>query len=341
MAHSHILLGAGATPAQLSIRRIGFADLKDALAKGVADFMAMPTHAMFLCAIYPIIGLLLARLAFGYSILPLLYPLASSFALIGPLAALGLYELSRRREAGLDGLGDAMPSTCCGRRRSGRLPRWAFCCCWLSAFGLRSRTRSMWRISAMRRLHRFASFVHEVLTTRPGWNLIIVGNAVGFCFAVVVLTISVVSFPLLLDRDVGAAVALLTSIRAVVENPLTMATWGLIVAVLLALGSLPFFLGLTVVLPVLGHATWHLYRKVVEPETSPRPDFRKEPPRRSRSISPPIFFPGPTSDCGRGVCRAPSAGFAQFLSRKETPTSVTWRVSCAHLSLCSSPASSR
>ena len=103
MAHSHILLGAGINPARPSIRRIGFADLKDALAKGVADFMAMPTHAMFLCAIYPIIGLVLARLAFGYSILPLLYPLASGFVLVGPLAALGLYELSRRREAGLPG----------------------------------------------------------------------------------------------------------------------------------------------------------------------------------------------------------------------------------------------
>ena len=290
MAHSHILLGAGATPAQPSIRRIGFTDLKDALAKGVDDFMAMPTHAMFLCAIYPIIGLLLARLAFGYSILPLLYPLATSFALIGPLAALGLYELSRRREAGLPGEAthafDVLRSSSIGAIAALGILLLLVVGVWLAIanaiyvadFGYAPPSS-------------FGQFIHDILTTRPGWNLIIVGNAVGFCFAVIVLTISVVSFPLLLDRDVGAAVALLTSIRAVAENPLVMAVWGLIVAALLALGSLPFFLGLTVVLPVLGHATWHLYRKVVEPETSPRPDFRKELPRHSAIDFPANLFP--------------------------------------------------
>ena len=100
MARSHVLLGAGDTAADLTIRRIGIADLKDALRLGFADFNAMPTHAMFLCLIYPVVGLLLARLAFGYSVLPLLYPLVTGFALIGPVAALGLYEFSRRREAG-------------------------------------------------------------------------------------------------------------------------------------------------------------------------------------------------------------------------------------------------
>ena len=101
MAYSNLLRRRRARPAQPAIRRIGIADLQDALAKGVDDFYAMPTHAMFLCVIYPIVGLFLARMAFGYSILPLLYPLASGFALVGPVAALGLYELSRRREAGL------------------------------------------------------------------------------------------------------------------------------------------------------------------------------------------------------------------------------------------------
>jgi uncharacterized membrane protein len=290
MAHSHILLGGGDIPARPSIRHIGFADLKDALARGVDDFMAMPTHAMFLCAIYPIIGLVLARLAFGYSILPLLYPLASGFVLVGPLAALGLYELSRRREAGLPGEAthafDVLRSSSVGAIVALGLLMLLIVGVWLavanaiyvSDFGYAPPTS-------------FASFVHDVLTTPAGWNLIIVGNGVGFCFAVAVLTIGVVSFPLLLDRDVGAAVALLTSIRAVAENPLVMAAWGLIVAVLLALGSLPFFLGLTVVLPVLGHATWHLYRKVIVPEGSPRPDFRNDPPRHSAVDFPANLFP--------------------------------------------------
>ena len=102
MQTSNVLVGAGIRPAQPLIRTIHVSDLRDALARGVDDFYAMPTHAMFLCVIYPIVGFVLARLTFGYSVLPLLYPLMSGFALVGPIAALGLYEMSRRREAGLE-----------------------------------------------------------------------------------------------------------------------------------------------------------------------------------------------------------------------------------------------
>ena len=120
------------------------------------------------------------------------------------------------------------------------------------------------------------AFLHEVLTTPAGWALIVVGNGVGLLFAILVLTIGVVSFPLLLDRDVGAAVAVLTSIRVVAHNPATMMVWGLIVGALLVIGSLPLFFGLTVVMPILGHATWHLYRKAVEPQGAPRADIPVE-----------------------------------------------------------------
>jgi uncharacterized membrane protein len=135
-------------------------------------------------------------------------------------------------------------------------------------------------------------FLKDVLTTRPGWTLIIVGNLVGLLFAILVLTISVVSFPLLLDRDVGAAVALLTSIRAVARNPFTMMVWGLIVVALLVVGSLPLFFGLTVVMPLLGHATWHLYRKVVEPQAAPPPTL-PEGRKASRYAAdfPTVLFP--------------------------------------------------
>ncbi len=290
MAHSHVLLGAGTTPAQLSIRHIGLADLKDALAKGVDDFSAMPTHAMFLCVVYPIIGLVLARLAFGYSILPLIYPLASGFALVGPLAALGLYELSRRREGGLDTSAshafDVLRSSSIGAIAALGILLLMIVGVWLAIANAIYVADFGYAPPASLR-----QFAHDILTTPAGWNLIIVGNGVGFCFAALVLTIGVVSFPLLLDRDVGAAVALLTSIRAVAGNPLTMAAWGLIVAVLLALGSLPFFLGLTVVLPILGHATWHLYRKVIEPAASPQPDIRPPPRRRSAVDFPVNLFP--------------------------------------------------
>jgi uncharacterized membrane protein len=279
MAYSRVLLGAGASPAQISIRRIGFADLKDALAKGVDDFYAMPTHAMFLCIIYPIIGLVAARLAFGYSTLPLIYPLATGFALVGPFAALGLYELSRRRETGLDASAshafDVLQSSSIGAIAALGMLLFIVFGIWLAIANAIYVANFGYAPAAS-----FGQFATDVLTTRAGWNLIVVGNGVGLLFAALALTISVVSFPLLLDRDVGAAVALLTSIRAVLANPLTMAMWGLIVAALLFVGSLPFFLGLTVVVPILGHSTWHLYRKLVDPETSPRPEMRPPPERR-------------------------------------------------------------
>jgi len=291
MAYSHILVGAGSRPTQPAIRKIGFADLRDALAKGIDDFYAMPTHAMFLCIIYPIVGFVLARLIFGYSILPLLYPLASGFALIGPVAALGLYELSRRRESGLETSAgralDVLESSTIGAITALALLLLTIFVIWVAVakaiyidnFGYAAPVS-------------FEAFLSDVFTTRPGWNLIIVGNGVGLLFAILVLAISVVSFPLLLDRDVGAAVALLTSVRAVLRNPVTMMLWGLIVAALLIVGSVPLFFGLTVVVPVLGHATWHLYRKVVEPQAAPPPtlpDPNKE--RRYAADFPAVLFP--------------------------------------------------
>jgi uncharacterized membrane protein len=291
MAYSHVLLGAGDQPARLTVNRIGFSDLKDALRRGLADFQAMPTHAMFLCAIYPIVGLLAARLAFGYSILPLLYPLAAGFALVGPLAALGLYELSRRREAGLEASAshalDVVDSSSIGAIIAlgllllGLFVLWiAFAnAIYLANFGYAPPASIM-------------SFAHDVLTTRAGWNLILIGNGVGFLFAVTVLAISAISFPLLLDRDVGAAVALLTSLRVVQKNPVTMAAWGLIVAALLLLGSLPAFLGLTIVMPVLGHATWHLYRKAVTSDDSQPPTPHVHPDKKRFAADfPAVLFP--------------------------------------------------
>jgi len=291
MAYSHVLLGAGKAPAQVTVKRISFVDLKDALRLGVDDFYAMPTHAMFLCAIYPIVGLLLARLAFGYSILPLLYPLVAGFALVGPLAALGLYELSRRREAGLEASAshalDVVQSSSIGALIALGLLLLCLFVLWI-AFANAIYIANFGYASPA----SIYSFVHDVLTTPTGWTLIIVGNVVGFLFAVAALTISVVSFPLLLDRDVGAAVALLTSIRVMLKNRLTMAAWGLIVAVLLFIGSLPAFLGLTVVMPVLGHATWHLYRKTVECEESPRPTPHEHSgERRYAADFPAVLFP--------------------------------------------------
>jgi uncharacterized membrane protein len=275
---SHILVGASLDPARPVVRHITPSDLLHALARGLDDFAAMPSHAVFLCVIYPLLGLLLVSLTLGYSMLPLAFPLAAGFALIGPLAAIGLYELSRRREAGLDTASshalDVLRSPSLGAIIALGLLLMALFLLWVAvAQGIYV---SIFGYAVPESVGRF---VNQVFGTPPGWTLIIVGTGVGCLFAIVALTISVVSFPLLLDREVGAAVALLTSVRSVAANPLTMALWGLIVAALLLIGSLPLFLGLAVVMPVLGHATWHLYRRVIEPDPAAQAAFR--PPRTS------------------------------------------------------------
>ncbi len=262
MATFHVIAGASETPKNPAIRKIGLGDLRQALVKGWDDFAAFPSQALFIILIYPIVGFVLLQLAIGNATLPLIFPLIAGFALVGPLAAVGLYELSRRRELGLDTH-------------------------WTHAFDVLRNPSifaiaalgivllilfSAWMVSAhaiyMALMGPYApdsiqSFLHEVLTTRAGWMLIAIGNAVGFVFAVVVLVIGAISFPMLVDRDVGAAAAVWTSIRTVIANPVTMAIWGFIVGSLLLLGSLPFFVGLAVAMPLLGHASWHLYRRAV------------------------------------------------------------------------------
>jgi uncharacterized membrane protein len=250
------------TPTRPRIRSITPSDLSDALAKGLDDFRAMPSHAIFLCLVYPIVGLVLGRLAFGYEVLPLLYPLAAGFALVGPFAAVGLYELSRRREQGLDATWthafDVFHS-----RSFGAIAMLGFLLVALFLVWVAVAQAVYVSTFGYAPAATIPNFIRDVFTTSAGWTLIIAGNGIGFLFALAVLLISVVSFPMLVDRPVGATEAVATSVRAVIANPGTMALWGLIVAVALALGSLPFFIGLAFVLPVLGHATWHLYRKLV------------------------------------------------------------------------------
>lgn len=260
---AHAIQGDRLHPVVPRVRRIGLADIRDALARGFDDFAAYRTDVIVLCLVYPLLGLVLARLAFGYDLLPLLFPLASGFALVGPVAAIGLYEMSRRRERG-------EPVSWYAAFGVLRSPAFGA----ILALGLLLVAIFLLWIMAAQAIYMvtlgpeppasLAAFVGAVFTTGAGWTMIGVGIGVGFLFAVLVLTISVVSFPALLDRDIGVAAAISLSVRAVLANPVPMALWGLIVAGGLVIGSLPALLGLAIVVPVLGHATWHLYRKVVE-----------------------------------------------------------------------------
>ena len=247
-----------------AVRRIGLADLRDALARGFGDFKAYRSDVVIIGIIYVVIGIVLGRAALGADLLPLLFPLVSGFAIVGPFAAVGLYEMSRRREQGLD-INWANGIEMLREPGFGAIAVLGLVL--VTIFGL-------W-IAAAWWIYQatlgpaipvsLGAFIHNVVATDAGHLMIGVGIAVGFVFALVAMAISVVSFPLLLDREVGLDTAVRTSVRAVTANPKVMAVWGLVVAAGLVIGSLSLFVGLAVGLPVLGHATWHLYRKLVAP----------------------------------------------------------------------------
>ena len=250
------------------VRTITVEDVVTALRRGYADFVAKPSHLIFVCVFYPLFGIVLGLAVFSDAGAALVFPLVSGFALVGPVAAVPLYELSRRREAGLETT---------WRLALGALTRpgvWSIVLVSVLLFTV----FAAWIASAQAIYAAIYgpiqapspamgvwAFLGDVLTTTRGWTLILVGHAVGFVFAAIAFAIGVVSLPLLVERDVGAGVALRTSIEAVRANPRPMAAWAAIVAGLLILGSAPLLVGLTVVMPILGHATWHVYRCVIDP----------------------------------------------------------------------------
>ncbi|WP_371416703.1 DUF2189 domain-containing protein [Sphingosinicella sp. BN140058] len=243
------------------VRSITAKDIRESLAQGWSDFLEKRGDLIFIGIIYPLIGVVTAAVALGGSLLPLFFPLAAGISLLGPVAATGFYELARRREDGLECEWTHFLEV---RKR----PAWdrilAISTMLIAIFALWIAAAAALYASLMGDVPPTVSdFLREIFTTREGWTLIVVGNLVGFVFALAVFALSVVSLPMLVDRDVSARTAIQTSVRAVMRNKGMMIRWGVIVASLLVIGSLPMFIGLAVVLPVLGYATWHLYRHLV------------------------------------------------------------------------------
>jgi len=252
----------------LTVSRITVAELKEVLAKGFDDFMAYRTDIIFLIAVYPIISVIVIAASFRYELIPLVFPIVSGSAILGPFVGVFLYEMSRRRELNLqrhhaDNHSWANAFSVVRARSFGKIMMLgmmlvAMYLLWLvCAWSIYQATQGPTTAETMGR------FIHDLFLTQGGWWLIVVGCGVGFLFAVAALVTTVVAFPLLLDREVGLGTAVLTSIRAAQANPGPIAAWGLVVAGGLVLGAIPLFIGLVIVMPVLCHATWHLYRKLV------------------------------------------------------------------------------
>ncbi|MFY0594943.1 MAG: DUF2189 domain-containing protein [Cognatishimia sp.] len=251
--------------AEPKIQTININDVHAALSLGWQDVLRFRSDVLALVVIYPMIGFALTFLAFEQALLPMLFPMAAGFALLGPVASIGMYEISRQQEeSGTASWGSAL-SALRGRVIGPVMILGLFMLGWFmlwmaAAFAIYSIT-----LGPAMPTGTFA-FLSDVFTTSAGWMMIILGMGVGAFFAIIVLFVSAIGFPMLIDRPVGLPIAVATSIKAVRQNMRPMLAWGLIVSALLALATIPVFLGLILVLPWLGHATWHLYRMVISYE---------------------------------------------------------------------------
>ena len=244
-----------------AVRPITTGDIRAALMQGIRDMARAPAKSLFFGVVFSAVGIAISYLLVVVGSSYWVLPLAAGFPLIGPFAAVGLYEISRR-------LDQREPITWSGVLgaviREGRfqLPSYAFVTLFVFliwvylahlifalSFGLKPLTNVMTST--------------ELLTTAEGIAMLTAGTVVGGAIATFLFAVSVTSVPMLLDRDIDVISAMVTSVRSVLVSRGAMLFWGIVIALACALAMIPMFLGMIVVFPVLGHASWHVYRRAV------------------------------------------------------------------------------
>ncbi|NJM55099.1 MAG: DUF2189 domain-containing protein [Verrucomicrobiae bacterium] len=258
--------GAGAISGKVDpvIRTISWSDMVAAVRQGASDFRRAPQLGLLtggICAAGGIaVVLFLTRLGVPY----LAYPMATGFALFAPLLATGHYVVSRDLAA----TGHAPSLSAIWREMIGRSEvRWmAFVTVFILLIWMyQVRILLAVLLGSLGFTVSLADFVNTVVSTNNGLAFLAIGHIVGAIMASILFSVTVVSFPLILDRDVDIMTAMITSVSAVAQNPVPMLGFAALIVASLVAGMVPFFLGLIIVVPVFGHATWHLYRRVIEP----------------------------------------------------------------------------
>ena len=250
------------------VQTVAMKDLSAAISAGVSDFRQAPMIGIMFAALFVLGGWLLIALLNVFKLPFLAYPLAAGFAFMAPFAAIGFYAISARLEAGET---PSWNSIFAGTRKAaGGDLRWMAL---VTGFAL-----IIWMDIAAFLFFIFvgfsgfgADFFEKLLTTPSGLTFLVMGNLVGAILAIFVFSISAVSFPMLFERDVDFVTAMVTSVRVVAANPIPMLVWCAVIGVLMGLSILSGLIGLLVVLPIIGHATWHLYRHAVGPQTTDAP----------------------------------------------------------------------
>lgn len=251
------------SPSLPTVKSITQADIRSALQAGLTDFQRAPIFGIFFGAVFSLVGIAIAWALYQGEAGLWIFPVAAAFPLIGPFAAVGIYEVSRRLEAG-EQLAWGPILLAGFRQRNSQMPLFAVFTVfaflvWIVlarvifavSFGTASMTNVM------------TSF--EIFLTVPGIAMLVIGTVVGGALAALLFSVSVVGVPLLLDQDIDVVTAMITSFKATVENRSAMLFWGILVGVSMVVAMLPLFLGVILVFPTLGHASWHIYRKAVEP----------------------------------------------------------------------------